>query len=119
MRTNLSSAHVSLVVEPKLSQGVVSWKGLHQRHHALPSHIVGLYIQTGDGRVLPQHLSNGQSHGVIGSGVGEAEDPHVSVGPQCFSKSDEGFLRSKLGCLYFPEHRELLTLTTTWMSENH
>lgn len=80
-RTNLSSTHVSLVVEPKLSESVVSWKCLNQRHDAFPSHIVGLYIQAGDGRVLPQHLSDGQSHGVVSPGVCEAKEPHVYVGP--------------------------------------
>ena len=79
---------MSLIVEPKLSQGVVSWKRLNQCHYALPSHVVGLYIQTGDGRVLPQHLSDGQRHGVIGSGVREAKDPHMCVGSQCLGKSD-------------------------------
>lgn len=94
MMTNLSSTHVSLVVEPKLSQGVVSWKRLNQRHHALPSNIVGLYIQTNNGRVLFKHLSDGQSHGVVGTSVREAKDLHMCVGPQCLCKSDEGFLRS-------------------------
>lgn len=85
---NLSSTHVSLVVEPKLSQGVVSWQCLNHRHHTLPRHVVGLYVEAGDGRVLPQHLSDSQSHGVVSSGVSKAEDPHVCVGPQCLCKSD-------------------------------
>ena len=85
---------MSLIVEAKLGQGVVPRKSLNQCHHALPSHIVGLYIQTGDGRVLPQHLSNGQSRRVISVSVCQTEDPDVCVGPQRFSKSDKGFLKS-------------------------
>lgn len=97
--TNLSSTHVSLVVEAELSQGVVSWKCLNQSHYSLPRHVVGLNVQAGDGRVLPQHLSDGQRHGVIGSGVCQAEDPHVCVGPQRFGKSDQGFLGGE-SCLH-------------------
>lgn len=110
-KTNLSSTHVSLVVKPKLSQGVVSRKSLDQRHHALPSHIIRLYIQTSDGRVFPQHLSNGQGHGVVGSGVCEAEDSNVCVVPQGISKSNESFLRSKLEDLnIFQNTRKMTTL---------
>lgn len=89
---------MSLVVKPELSQGVISWKCLNQCHYTLPGHIVRLYIETDDGRVLPQHLRNGQSHWVVCSGVCEAKDPHVCVGPQCFGKSDQGFLGSELDC---------------------
>ena len=96
VETDLSSAHVSLVVEPKLSQRVVPWQCLNQGHHTLSSHVVGLYVQTDDGRILLQHLSNSQSHGVISPCVCEAEDPHMCVGPQGFSESDQSFLRSKL-----------------------
>lgn len=97
--TNLSSTHVPLVVEPELSQGVVAWKCLNEGHHSLPRHIVGLNVQTNDGGVLPQHLGDGQSHVVVGSGVGQAEDPNVGVGPQSFCKSDEGFLKYLTGPL--------------------
>lgn len=93
MITNLSSTHVSLVVESKLSQGIVSWKCLYQRHHTLPSYIVGFYIQTNDGRVILEHLSDGQSNWVISMSVRKAKDSHMCVGPKCLCKSDEGFLR--------------------------
>lgn len=95
--TNLPSTHVSLVVEPKLSQGVVTGKRLNQRHHTLPRHIVGLYIQTNDGRVVLERLSDGQGHGVIGVSVRQAEDSHVRVGPQGLCKPDERVLRRQPG----------------------
>lgn len=87
-RTHLSSAHVPLIVEPELRQGVVSGEGLNHRHDALSTHVVGLYVEAGDGRVFPQHLGDGQRHSVVGSGVRDAKDPNVCVGPQRFSKSN-------------------------------
>lgn len=81
-----------LVVEAKLSQGVVAWECLNNRHHSLSRHIVGFYIEAGDGHVLLQHLGDGQSHWVVGSGVGEAKDANVRVVPQRLGESDECFL---------------------------
>lgn len=72
---------------------------MNQRHHASPGHIVGLYVQAGDGRVLLEHLSHGQSHGVVSSSVGEAEESNVCVRPQSFSESDESFLKDKWNLL--------------------
>lgn len=91
-RSYLPPAHVPLVVEAKFSQGVVAWERLNNGHHSLPRHVVGFYIEAGDGRVLLQHLGDGQSHWVVGSGVGEAKDTNVCVGPQRLGKSNESFL---------------------------
>lgn len=90
----LPPAHVPLVVEAELSQGVVAWERLNNSHHSLPCHIVGFYIEASDGRVLFQHLGDGQSHWVVGPGVGEAKDANVGVEPQRLGESDERFLRN-------------------------
>lgn len=86
---------MSLVVESEFGQCFVSWKCLNQSHHSLPSHIVRLYIQTDDGRVLPQHLGDGQSHVVVSSGVSQAKVTHVCVGPQGFGETNQVFLMLK------------------------
>lgn len=90
----LPPAHVPLVVEAKLSQRVVVWECLNYSHYSFSRHIVGFYIEAGDGRVLLQHLGDGQSHWVIGSGVGETKDANVCVEPQRLSESDERFLQN-------------------------
>lgn len=86
--TNLPAADVPLVVEPELGQGVVPGHGLDQRQDPLAAHVIGLDVEADDGRVLPQHLGDGHSHRVVCVGIGEAEDPHVRVGPQGFGESD-------------------------------
>ena len=86
-----------LVVEAQLGQGVVVREGLDQCHHALAADVVGLDVEADDGRVLGQHLGDGQGHGVVRPRVGQAEGLHVAVGPQGLGEADQVLLRDKVG----------------------